>query len=117
MKISKMNNREKVLIFLSLLSALEAVPSIEKELSFKTTLADYPMGYSSASFAISNDVIYVVNGANVGNYVLKFDLNGTFLEQYPGWYNFPHDIIVGGEYKVNLGTHLCRVFSFEVNYG
>ena len=112
-----MNNRGKVLIFVSLLSALEAVPSIEKELSFKTTLADYPMGYSSASFAISNDVIYVVNGANVGNYVLKFDLNGTFLEQYPGWYNFPHDIIVAGQYKVNFCIHLGRVFSFEVNNG
>ena len=102
-------NQENVLIFLCLFSALEAAPSIEKELSFKTTLADYPMGYSSASFAISNDVIYVVNGANVGNYVLKFDLNGTFLEQYPGWYNFPHDIIVGGQYKVNITAFIFVV--------
>ena len=39
---------------------------MELELSFKTTLANYSMGYSSESFAISNDVIYVANGANVG---------------------------------------------------
>ena len=72
-------------------------PMIEKVLTFKTTLANYSMGYSSASFAVHKDVIYVANGANVGNAVLKFDLNGTYLGEYPGWYNFPHDIIVGGD--------------------
>jgi len=72
------------------------LPTIEKELVFKTTLTNYTMGYSSASFTISKDTIYVANGANVGNSILKFDLNGTYLGEYPGWYNFPHDIIVGG---------------------
>jgi len=73
------------------------LPTIEKELVFKTTLTNYSMGYSSGSFTISKDVIYVANGANVGNSILKFDLNGTYLGEYPGWYNFPHDIIVGGD--------------------
>ena len=72
-------------------------PNIEKVLTFKTTLANYSMGYSSASFAVHKDVIYVANGANVGNAVLKFGLNGSYLGEYPGWYNFPHDIIVGGD--------------------
>jgi len=75
-------------------------PNIEKVLTFKTTLANYSMGYSSASFAVHKDVIYVANGANVGNAVLKFGLNGTYLGEYPGWYNFPHDIIVGGDDQV-----------------
>ena len=42
----------------------------------------------------------MANGANVGNAVLKFATNGTYLGEYPGWYNFPHDIIVGGDDQV-----------------
>ena len=40
--------------------------------------------------------MYVLNGANVGNSILKFDLEGNYLGQYPGWYNFPVDMIMGG---------------------
>ena len=83
-------------IFLLFLLA-EGSPSIELELSFKTTLDEYEMGYSSVSFTISDDIIYVVNGANVGNAILKFDLAGHYLEEYPGWFNFPHDILIGGQ--------------------
>mgnify|MGYP001179189509 CR=1 FL=1 len=89
------------LLSLSLASAASlpgpGSPNIEKVLTFKTTLANYSLAYSSASFAVHKDVIYVANGANVGNAVLKFGLNGTYLGEYPGWYNFPHDIIVGGD--------------------
>ena len=85
-------------ISIFLLSLLvEGSPSIELELSFKTTLDEYEMGYSSASFTIADDIIYVVNGANVGNAILKFDLAGHYLDQYPGWFNFPHDILIGGD--------------------
>jgi len=63
---------------------------------WKTTLEQFPMGYSSASFTIAKDIVYVVNGANVGNAVLKFDLEGNFLGEYPGWFNFPVDVVVGG---------------------
>ena len=85
-------------IFYSCLLAIAAGnPSIELELSFKTTLDEYPMAYSSASFTISDDIIYVVNGANVGNAILKFDLTGKYLGEYPGWFNFPHDILIGGD--------------------
>jgi len=84
-----------VIVFLqSLLTS--AVPTINLEFSFKTTLEDYPMGYSSASFAISDDTVYVLNGANVGNAVVKFDLLGNYVEEYPGWYNWPVDLVVGG---------------------
>jgi len=75
---------------------MKKAPSVELEYTFKTTIEDYAMGYSSASFAISDDIVYVLNGANVGNYILKFDLAGNYLGQYPGWYNFPVDMIVGG---------------------
>ena len=44
----------------------------------------------------------MANGANVGNAVLKFATNGTYLGEYPGWYNFPHDIIVGGDDQVMM---------------
>lgn len=42
----------------------------------------------------------MANGANVGNAVLKFDLEGNYLGEYPGWFNFPHDITVGGDDQV-----------------
>ena len=43
----------------------------------------------------------MANGANVGNAVLKFDLEGNYLGEYPGWFNFPHDITVGGDDQVD----------------
>ena len=94
----------------SLFLLVKGSPSIELELSFKTTLDQYELAYSSASFTISDDIIYVVNGANVGNAILKFDLNGEYLEEYPGWYNFPHDILIGvraSEYHI-----LFKIFSY-----
>jgi len=63
---------------------------------FKTTLDTFPIGYISSSFYIVGDTIFVLNGANVGNAVLQFDLEGNYLGEMPGWYNFPDDLIVGG---------------------
>ena len=77
-------------------SCQNAGPSLQLDYSFQTTIEEYPMGYSSASFAISKDIVYVLNGANVGNNILKFDLLGNYIGQYPGWYNFPVDMIIGG---------------------
>jgi len=54
------------------------------------------MNYESHSFYIVRDTIYVLNGAEVGNAVLQFDLDGNYLGQMPGWYNFPVDLVVGG---------------------
>ena len=82
------------LLFLFTLSS--GSPSLQLEQKFKTTLDDYLMGYSSASFDISEETIYVVNGANVGNAILKFNMEGEYLGEYPGWYNFPVDAVVGG---------------------
>ena len=67
-----------------LLLTVEGSPSIEHELSFKTTLDDYQMAYGSASFTISDDILYVVNGANVGNAILKFNLTGKYLGECCG---------------------------------
>ena len=75
-------------------------PSIELESTFKTTIDEYELAYSSASFTISDDIIYVVNGANVGNAVLRFDLTGKYLGEFPGWFNFPHDVLIGGDKQV-----------------
>ena len=65
-----------------LILLVEGSPSIELELSFKTTLDQYEMAYTSASFTISDDIIYVVNGANVGNAILKFDLAGSVVHSH-----------------------------------
>ena len=82
------------LLFLFTLSS--GSPSLQLEQKFKTTLDDYLMGYSSASFDISEETIYVVNGANIGNAIHKFNMEGEYLGEYPGWYNFPVDAVVGG---------------------
>jgi len=64
---------------------------------FKTTLEYFPMSYDSISFYIVRDTIYVLNGAEVGNAVLQFDMEGNYLGQMPGWFNFPVDLVVGGQ--------------------
>ena len=52
-----------------------------------TTIEDFPIAYSSSTFTIADDVIYVVNGANVGNAIVKFDTIGNYLGEYPGQNN------------------------------
>jgi len=80
-----------------------ALPSLELKTRWKTTLEETEfMGYSSNSFTISDNIIYVLNGANIGNAVLKFDLEGSYIGEYPGWFNWPYDIIVGGKGQVLL---------------
>ena len=77
-------------------SLVKGRPSIEREFSFKAAL-DTLESHNVASFTISDDLIYVVSGGDIGNAIIKFDLEGHFLERYPGWFNFPDDILIGGE--------------------
>ena len=78
------------------------------------------MGYSSASLAVQNGTIFVLNGAEVGfqaeatwqhvshlirwpnilitfnqvgNYVEQFDLAGNYQGEWPGWYNWPDEMV------------------------
>ena len=37
-----------------------------------------------------------------GNSIVKFNLTGDKIGEYPGWYNFPHDIIIGGDNQVTI---------------
>ena len=85
----------KTICHISHHSLVKGRPSIELEFSFKTSLENYDA--FDASFTIADDIIYVVNGANVGNAILKFDLAGQYLEEYPGWFDYPRDILIGGE--------------------
>lgn len=45
--------------------------------------------------AVHNNSIFVLNGAEVGNYVLQFDLEGNYTGEWPGWYNWPDEMVVG----------------------
>merc|ERR1712241_1069260 len=65
------------------------VPVVKFEKKWKTQLKDLPMGYSSTTMEVNNNTLYVVNGGDVGNAILKFDLQGNYLGEYPGWYNCP----------------------------
>ena len=65
------------------------------------------MGYSSVSLAVQNGTIFVLNGAEVGfqakaalelfnqvgNYVEQFDLEGNYQGEWPGWYNWPDEMV------------------------
>lgn len=42
-------------------------------------------------------MIYVLNGAVYRNDINVFDLEGNSKGSYPGWYNWPQDLIVGGD--------------------
>ena len=56
----------------------------------------------------------MANGANVGNAVLKFDLEGNYLGEYPGWFNFPHDITVGGDDQVHIKSIIDRYIDINI---
>jgi len=70
-------------------------PNISFQRRWKTKLQNFPMGYSSASLAVQNGTIFVLNGAEVGNYVEKFDLSGNYQGEWPGWYNWPDEMVMG----------------------
>jgi len=53
------------------------------------------MAYSSASLAVQNETIFVLNGAEAGNYVEQFDLAGNYKGEWPGWYNWPDEMVIG----------------------
>ena len=59
----------------------------------------------------------MANGANVGNAVLKFDLEGNYLGEYPGWFNFPHDITVGGDDQVDRYIRYIDIRILDYRYG
>ncbi|XP_023330182.1 uncharacterized protein LOC111702660 [Eurytemora carolleeae] len=62
------------------------------------------MGYSSASLKVSDDTVYVLNGAGTGNAIVKFSLNGDYIGKIPGWYNWPMEIVVGPRNQVFLSA-------------
>merc|ERR1719458_1467858 len=70
-------------------------PTISFQRRWKTKLQNFPMGYSSASLAVQNGTIFVLNGAEVGNYVEQFDLTGNYQGEWPGWYNWPDEMVMG----------------------
>jgi hypothetical protein len=35
----------------------------------------------------------------------KFDVDGNSLESYPGWYNWPVDMLIGGQGQVRSCRH------------
>ena len=55
------------------------------------------MAYGSTSMAMHNETVYVLNGGDVGNYVEKFSSGGNYSGEYPGWYNWPIDLVIGGD--------------------
>merc|ERR1712223_452479 len=70
-------------------------PTISFQRRWKTKLQNFPMGYGSVSLSIHNGTIFVLNGAEVGNYVEQFDLHGNYLGEWPGWYNWPDEMVMG----------------------
>lgn len=42
-----------------------------------------------------NSTLLVLNGGDTGNYIEKFSLGGNYTGQYPGWYNWPVDLVAG----------------------
>ena len=53
------------------------LPSLQLERRWKTKLApEVYEGYDSASFQIMSDIVYVINGGEVGNDIVMFDLEG-----------------------------------------
>jgi len=73
------------------------VPNLDFQRRWKTKLHNSPMSYGSVSMAPFNGTIYVLNGGDVGNYVEKFSMAGNYSGEYAGWYNWPVDLLVGGE--------------------
>ena len=70
-------------------------PSFQRR--WKTKLQNFPLSYGSASLAMHEDTLFVLNGGDVGNYVEKFSPTGNYSGEDAGWYNWPIDLVVGGE--------------------
>ena len=105
------NMFEQLYFLLFVTIKAQLTPSLTFERRWKTKLDDgsacpdgghgESCGYGTASMAISKDVIYVLNGAGgYGNAILRFDLQGNYLGEYPGWYNWPADLVVGPDGQV-----------------
>ena len=62
------------------------------------------LGYGSASFALCDQTIFVLNGANIGNYIAKFSLGGEWDGTCPGFYNFPVDLVAGPECQLLISA-------------
>merc|ERR1711973_187646 len=76
-------------------SGLTAVPRLVLKTSWDSQVTPYPESYGSMALKISPDgYVHVLNGANDGNEIVTFTLNGTYIGKIPGWYNFPVDMVL-----------------------
>merc|ERR1711973_477262 len=76
-------------------SGLTAVPRLVFKTSWDSQVTPYPESYGSMALKISPDgYVHVLNGANDGNEIVTFTLNGTYIGKIPGWYNFPVDMVL-----------------------
>jgi len=62
------------------------------------------MNYGSASVRVADDQVFVLNGADSGNEIVRFDLTGDYLGKYPGWYNWPVDMTLGPNNQVLMSA-------------
>eukprot|EP00092_Neocalanus_flemingeri_P020149 GFUD01021813.1.p1 GENE.GFUD01021813.1~~GFUD01021813.1.p1 ORF type:complete len:324 (-),score=89.02 GFUD01021813.1:27-998(-) len=72
-------------------------PNLNFQRRWKTKLQNFPLAYGSVSMARHNQTMYVLNGGDVGNYVEKFSMSGNYSGEYAGWYNWPSDLVAGGQ--------------------
>merc|ERR1711963_32294 len=70
-------------------------PTISFQRRWKTKLQNFPMGYGSVSLSIHNGTIFVLNGAEVGNYVEQFDLHGELVVSALGAMDDQHMLAPG----------------------
>jgi len=80
----------------SLLTNEVTLPKLQFERKWKTKINHTVMGYGSVSMEIEGDTVFVLNGAEVGNAIVLFGLDGVYKGEFPGWYNWPFDITLGG---------------------
>ena len=51
--------------------------------------------YGAESLAKHGDTLYVLNGADVGNFIEKFNTSGAFVKKIDAKYNYPADMVIG----------------------
>lgn len=75
------------------------------------------LGYGSASFALCDQTIFVLNGANIGNYIAKFSLGGEWDGTCPGFYNLPVDLVAGPECQLLISAIGAMNASRDLRFG
>lgn len=58
----------------------------------------------SVELAVHENVVFVLNGGGSGNEIVMFDPEGGSLGSYPGWYNWPIDMVIGGEGQILMSA-------------